>query len=81
MEDHPGVVNTDNSIPSDPEPSGAMASVIIIRKIIKDNLRNKYHKKDLVESGRPTLFSLLLSSHCTDLTEIWCKHCQIETAS
>ena len=41
MEDHPGVVNTDNSIPSDPGPSGAMASVI--RQVIKDNLRNKYH--------------------------------------
>ena len=35
MEDHPGVVNTDNSIPSDPGPSGAMASVI--RQVIKDN--------------------------------------------
>ena len=41
MEDHPGVVNTDNSIPSDPGPSGAMASVI--RQVIKDNPRNKYH--------------------------------------
>ena len=41
MEDHPGVVNTDNSIPSDPGPSGAMASVI--RQLIKDNLRNRYH--------------------------------------
>ena len=41
MEDHPGVVNTDNSIPSDPGPSGAIASVI--RQVIKDNLRNKYH--------------------------------------
>ena len=47
MEDHPGVVNTDNSIPSDPEPSGAMASVIIIRQIIKDNLRKKYHKNSI----------------------------------
>ena len=41
MEDHPGVVNTDNSIPSDPGPSGAMASVI--RQVIKDNLGNKHH--------------------------------------
>ena len=36
------VVNTDNSILSDPRPSGAMASVI--RQVIKDNLGNKYHK-------------------------------------
>ena len=35
------VVNTDNSILSDPRPSGAMASVI--RQVIKDNLGNKYH--------------------------------------
>ena len=43
MEHHPGVVDTDNSIPSDPGPSGPMASVI--RQVIKDNLMNKYHNK------------------------------------
>ena len=37
------VVNTDNSILSDPRPSGAMASVI--RQVIKDNPRNRYHNK------------------------------------
>ena len=39
MEDHPGVVDTDNSIPSDPGTSSARASVI--RQVIKDNLGNK----------------------------------------
>ena len=41
MEDHPGVVDTDNSIPSDPGTSSARA--LVIRQVIKDNLGNKYH--------------------------------------
>ena len=41
MEDHAGVVDTDNSITSDPGTSSARASVI--RQVLKDNLGNKYH--------------------------------------
>ena len=41
MEDHPGVVDTDNYIPSDPGTSSARASVI--REVVKDNLGNKFH--------------------------------------
>ena len=43
-------------------------------------IQKYFHRKDLVGFGRPTLFSLMLGSHWTNLTKIWCKHCQIETA-